>query len=118
MAPMDGRREAAAWLSVLPTALDLAYATMGGVHADPVVRWLLASASALGTGAVWRAAHRGPWALAWPGALLIAAPAVPSWPAIAVSVGGLLALLSMAVAILAIAVASLPRPRPPALSPG
>ncbi len=113
---MDARREAAAWLSVVPAALHVAYAAGSGIHPDPVVRWLLALGTVAGSWLVWRASRQGPWPLAWLGLAFIVLPAVPGWPIIGVSPGGLLALLAMAVAGVAVLVASWPA-KPRALSP-
>lgn len=114
---MDKRREAAAWLCVLPAGLTVAYAVAGGVHPDVVVRWALAAGTALGARLAWMAAKQEPWLLAWAGLGLLVLPAALSWPAIGVSVGGLLALLALLVAAVAVAAGSLPARQPPALSP-
>lgn len=114
---MDKRREAAAWLCVLPAALTVAYAAAGGVHQDVVVRWALAAGTVLGARTAWMAARQGPWALAWAGLALLVLPAALAWPAIGVSPGGLLALLALLVAAVAVAVGSVPARKPPALSP-
>lgn len=111
----DERRMAAAWTSMLPAALHLVYASQHGIATDPAVRWALALGTVVGSALVWTAARRGPWALAWAGLALIVLPAVPAWPAIGVSPGGLLALLLMLVTAIAVAVAS--ARQPPALSP-
>lgn len=97
----------AAFLSVPVGALNLFYASQGGIAGPAAAAWLLALGSVLGSGLVWVAAKEGPWALAWGGLAFMALPVALAWPDVGVSVGGWLAMFLLAAASVAVVVASL-----------